>query len=126
MKIKLTSVFVQNPIDAYKIYTEVLGFVSFMYMPEAMLAIVVSPEDQHGTALMLEPNDNPIAKTYQEALFKAGIPVIVFGVDDIQKEYERLKQKGVQFRKEPQKTEWGTETDFEDGCGNLIKIHQDS
>ncbi len=124
MKIKLTSVFVNDPVAAFKFYTEVLGFVKKMYMPEANLAIVVSPEEPEGTALLLEPNDNPIAKTYQEALYKAGLPPIVFGVEDIQKEYERLKKLGVVFRKEPTKTEWGIETLFEDTCGNLIQLHQ--
>ena len=124
MKIALTSVFVHNPIEAFKFYTEVLGFTSKMYMPEANLAIVASPEDPDGTGLLLEPNDNPIAKTYQQAIYKAGIPVIVFSADDIQLEYERLKERGVIFKKTPTKTEWGTEAIFEDTCGNLIQIHK--
>ena len=124
MKIALTSVFVHNPIEAFKFYTEVLGFTSKMYMPEANLAIVASPENPDGTSLLLEPNDNPIAKTYQEAIYKAGLPVIVFSADDIQQEYERLKNRGVVFRKAPAKTEWGTEAIFEDGCGNLIQIYK--
>jgi predicted enzyme related to lactoylglutathione lyase len=124
MKIAMTGVHVNSPVEAFKFYTEVLGFIEKMYMPEAQLAIVVSPEEFEGTALLLEPNDNPIAKAYQEGLYKAGIPVIVFGVEDIQKEYERLKSLGVIFKKEPAKTEWGTLAMFEDTCGNLIQIHQ--
>ena len=91
-------------------------------MPEAYLAIVVSPEDPDGTALLLEPNGNPIAKTYQEGLYKSGIPVIVFSADDIEKEYERLKDLGVVFKKTPTKTDAGTEAIFEDGFGNLIML----
>lgn len=72
------------------------------------MAIVVSPEEPKGTALLLEPNSNPIARTYLESLFKAGSAAIVFAVDDINKEYERLKQLGVIFTNEPAKTEWGT------------------
>ncbi len=124
MKIALTSVPVNSPVEAFKFYTEVLGFVKKIYMPEANLAIVVSPEEPGGTALLLEPNDNPIARTFQEALYKAGLPPIVFGVEDIQKEYERLKNLGVVFRKEPTKTAWGTQALFEDTCGNLIQLHQ--
>jgi len=124
MKIALTSVFVDDPNKAFKFYTEVLGFVKRMYMPEAWLAIVASPEEPDSTGLLLEPNNNPIAKTYQEAIYKQGLPAIVFGVDDIQKEYERLRSKGVMFRKEPTKSDYGTETVFEDTCGNLIQIHQ--
>lgn len=125
MKIALTSVFVDDPVGkAFKFYTEVLGFVQKMYIPEAFLAIVASPEAPDGTGLLLEPNNNPIAKTYQEGLRKAGLPVIVFGVDDLQKEYERLKKLGVVFTAEPTKTEWGTQATFDDTCGNLIQLHQ--
>jgi predicted enzyme related to lactoylglutathione lyase len=102
----------------------VLGFKELLFMPEARLAIVTSPEQPEGTALMLEPNDNPIAKTYQEALYTANIPVMVFGADDIEAEYHRLKEKGVVFRRPPTVTAWGTETELEDGFGNLIKIHK--
>jgi len=107
-----------------KFYTEVLGFVKRMYIPEANLAIVVSPEEPNGTGLLLEPNDNPIGKTFQEALYQQELPAIVLGVEDIQKEYERLKKLGVVFRKDPTKTEWGTQALFDDTCGNLIQIHQ--
>lgn len=125
MKIKMTSVFVEDPIKAFKFYTEVLGFVEKLYMPEAYLAIVASPEDPDGTGLLLEPNQHPVAKAYQEGIFNAGLPVIVFGVDDVQSEYERLKNLGVTFKKEPKTNEWGTEAVFEDTCGNYIQIHQD-
>jgi len=124
MKIGLTSVFVHDPVAAFKFYTEVLGFVKRMYMPEAWIAIVVSVEEPDGTGLLLEPNHNAIAKTYQKELYAAGIPVIVFSVTDIQVEYERLKGKGVVFRKPPKKTEFGIEAVFEDTCGNLIQVQQ--
>ena len=95
MRIKLTSVYVDDPEKAFKFYTEVLGFIEKLYIPEADLAIVVSPEEPDGTGLLLEPNGNPIARTYQEALYKAELPVIVFGVEDVQQEYERMKKLGV-------------------------------
>lgn len=124
MKIALTSVFVDDPGKAFKFYTEVLGFVERMYIPEAQLAIVVSAEEPGGTGLLLEPNGNPIARTYQEAIYKEGLPAIVFGVGDIQEEYERLRKLGVVFRGEPTKTDWGTQVVFEDSCGNLVQLHQ--
>lgn len=96
MKIQLTSVHVDNPIEAFTFYTETLGFKEQMYMPDAYVAIVVSPEDPEGTALLLEPSDNPVAKKYKEGLYEQGIPAIVFGVENIQEEYERLKKAGVQ------------------------------
>lgn len=125
MNIKLTSLSVDDPIKAFAFYTEVLGFVKKMYLPEMKLAIVVSPEDQNGAALLLEPNGNLGSKEYFAGIYKAGLPVIIFGVADIQKEYERLKKLGVVFRGEPKKTEWGTQVLFEDTCGNLIQLHQD-
>jgi predicted enzyme related to lactoylglutathione lyase len=124
MKIALTSVPVNNPIEAFRFYTEVLGFVKRVFIPEANVAIVASPEAPDGTGLLLEPNDNPIAKTFQEGVYKAGLPLIVFGTEDIQKEYERLQALGVVFRSEPTKTDWGIEAVFEDTCGNLIQIAQ--
>lgn len=124
MKISLTSVFVDNPIEAFKFYTEKLGFVEHTYVPDAMLAVVVSPEAPDGTALLLEPNNNPIASNYQKALYSEGLPAIVFGVEDIQQEYDRLVSLGVTFREPPIKHDWGTQAIFEDTCGNLIQLHQ--
>jgi len=126
MKIKLISVYVRNPAEAIKFYTEVLGFKEEMYVPESNLAIVVSPIEPKGTMLLLEPNDHPLAKTYQEGLYKEGIPVIVFGVEDIQIEYKRLKKLGVVFKNEPTETEWGIVAMFDDTCGNYIQLYQDT
>jgi predicted enzyme related to lactoylglutathione lyase len=125
MKIKMTGIFVEDPVSAFKFYTEILGFKKLMYMPEAFLAIVVSPEDENGTALLLEPNSSPIAKTYQESVAKEKLPVIVFGVEDVQEEYERLNKLGVQFINKPETNEWGTSAVFDDTCGNFVQIHQD-
>lgn len=124
MRIAMTSVFVDDPSEAYQFYTDVLGFIGKMHIPEAELAIVASPEDADGTALLLEPNGNPIASTYQSGLFEAGIPSITFSVDDIQNEYERLFERGVVFKKPPTKADWGIEAIFEDTCGNLIQLTQ--
>lgn len=122
MKISLTSVHVNDPMEAFEFYTETLDFKEQMYIPEANLAIVISPEDPDGTALLLEPSDNPIAREYKEGLYEQGIPMIVFGVGDIQKEYEKLKDRGVEFTKEPTKTDWGYEAVFDDTCGNYIQL----
>lgn len=124
MKIQLTSIYVDDPIEAFKFYTDTLGFIEQLYMPKANLAIVVSPEEEDGTALLLEPSDNPIAKEYMTKLYDAGLPSIVFSTEDIQKEYKQLKNLGVEFKKEPTKTEWGYEAIFDDTCGNWIQIAQ--
>jgi predicted enzyme related to lactoylglutathione lyase len=125
MKIKLVSIPVNDPIAAHKFYTEILDFVSIMFMPEAQLAIVASPEDPKGTGLLLEPNGNPVSKAFQEGVYKLNLPVIIFGVDDVQAEYEKLKGRGIIFRQEPTTNEWGRQAIFEDTFGNLIQIHQD-
>jgi predicted enzyme related to lactoylglutathione lyase len=124
MKIALTNVYVDSPAKAFTFYTEVLGFVARMYLPEARLAIVAAADAPDGTGLLLEPNDNPIAQTYQQAIYQAGLPAIVFGTADIQGEYERLGQHGVVFRKPPTATDYGIEAIFEDTCGNLIQLVQ--
>ncbi|MCE9598869.1 MAG: VOC family protein [Spirochaetia bacterium] len=124
MKIALTSIPVNNPIEAFKFYTETLGFVNRLFIPEAFLAIVASPEEPDGTGLLLEPNSNPLSSTFQQGVYKAGLPLIVFSVADIQKEYERLKIARVNFKKPPTKTEWGTEAIFDDTCGNFVQIMQ--
>lgn len=124
MKIALTSVFVNDPLEAFKFYTEKLGFVEKMYMPEHYLAIVASPEDPDGTSLLLEPNMNLGAKEFQKGIYDAGLPIIVFGVPDVQAEYERLRDRGVVFKKEPTTTDWGIEAVFDDTCGNYIQIAQ--
>jgi catechol 2,3-dioxygenase-like lactoylglutathione lyase family enzyme len=126
MKIKLTSIVVDNQDKALKFYTEVLGFVKSKDIPvgEFKWLTVVSPEGHPDVELSLEPNANPAAKTFQEALFKQGIPLTAFEVTDIQKEFQRLKVHGVVFIREPMKTGPVTVAIFSDTCGNLIQIYQ--
>lgn len=124
MKIQLASIYVNNPVEAFNFYTDILGFKEQMFMPEANLAIVVSPEEPEGTALLLEPSDNTIAKEYMAKLYEAGFPPIVFSVEDIQNEYERLKELDVDFKKKPTKMDWGWEAIFDDNCGNWIQLAQ--
>ena len=124
MKIGMTSIYVSDPIGAFKFYTDTLGFIERMFIPEANLAIIASMKDADGAGLLLEPNENPIAKTYQNALYAAGIPVITMVSEDIQAEYEELKELGVAFKKPPIETEWGIEAIFEDTFGNYIQLVQ--
>ncbi len=121
----MVSVLVNDPISAFKFYTEVLNFQKFMYMPEGQLAIVVSPEEPDSVTLLLEPRGDDFAKTFQETAYGMKLPVIIMGVDDVEKEYERLKKLDVVFIKTPTKNDWGTEAIFDDTCGNYIQIHQD-
>jgi predicted enzyme related to lactoylglutathione lyase len=128
MRIKLTGVYVNDQGKALKFYTEILGFVKKVDITAGKYRwlTVASPEDPDGTQLVLEPNENPAAKAYQEALFRQGIRAASFFVDDIQKEYERLKKLGVKFTMEPTKLT-GTPSTIavlDDTCGNLIQITQ--
>jgi predicted enzyme related to lactoylglutathione lyase len=126
MKIKLTSVFVNDQTRALEFYTKILGFVKKLDIPAGKYRwlTVVSAEEPNGTQLVLEPNDNPAAQTYQQAIFKQGISATMFFVDDIQKEFQRLKKLGVKFTKEPTRTTGSTIAILDDTCGNLIQITQ--
>jgi catechol 2,3-dioxygenase-like lactoylglutathione lyase family enzyme len=126
MQIKLTSVFVDDQDKALKFYTGVLGFMKKLEFPAGKFKwlTVVSPEEPEGTQLVLEPNNayNPAAKSYQQEIFRQGIPAANFFVGDVQKEYARLKERGVTFTREPTKTTGSTIAILDDTCGNLIQI----
>ena len=128
MKIKLTSVSIDDYDKALRFYTEVMGFVKKHDIPlgdGARWITVVSPEEPNGTELLLEPNaEYPAMKALKEALVKDGRPFTAFLVSDVQEEYERMKDLGVEFTMEP--TNMGTTTAavFNDTCGNLIQIYQ--
>jgi predicted enzyme related to lactoylglutathione lyase len=126
MRIELASIFVNDQAKALKFYTEKLGFVkkSDVKAGEYRWLTVVSPENKEGAQLVLEPNSNPAAKAYQEAIFLQSIPATMFFVDDIQKEYERLKKLGVKFTMEPTNVTGSTIAVFDDTCGNRIQIAQ--
>ena len=126
MRIHVTSVLVDDQDKALKFYTEVLGFVKKTEIPlgDFKWLTVVSAEGPAEVELLLEPNANPAAKTFQKAMFEQGIPLTSFAVDDIQKEYERLKKLGVVFRAEPTKAGPVTVAVFDDTCGNLIQLTQ--
>src|SRR5215472_14317580 len=126
MKMKLNNVFVDDQDKALKFYTEVLGFVKKADFPVGQFKwlTVVSPEEPDGTELLLEPNDNPAARTFQKALFEQGIPSITFAVEDIQHEYDRMQKLGVKFTMAPTTMGPVTLAVFDDTCGNLIQIAQ--
>lgn len=128
MRIYLTSVFVDDQNKALKFYTEVLGFIKKSDFPVGQFKwlTVVSPEEPGGVELLLEPNDNPATKPFQKALFEQGIAAASFAVEDIQKEYERMKDLGVVFSMPPTDMGPATVAVFDDTCGNLIQLAQKS
>ena len=107
MRIKMTGIYVNDPNKAIEFYTKVLGFKSLMHMPEHNLAIVISAEDEDGTALLLEPNQNQAAQDYQQKIYNQRLPIIVFGSQNVEEEFDRLTKLGVKFTQEPITNEWG-------------------
>jgi len=128
MRIKLASVPIDDYDKALEFYTDTLGFVKKRDIPlgeGARWLTVVSPEEQDGTELLLEPNaDYPAMKALKKALVKDGIPYTAFQVDDIQKEYARLLALGVEFTMEPTDMGMTTVAVLDDTCGNLIQIYE--
>lgn len=127
VRIKLTSVMVDDQDKALAFYTEKVGFVVKHNFPAggAKWLTVVSREEPDGTELLLEPMGFAPARTYQKALYEAGIPLTAFAVDDIAAEYERMKGLGVVFKSPPATVSKGVQIAvFDDTCGNLIQIFQ--
>jgi catechol 2,3-dioxygenase-like lactoylglutathione lyase family enzyme len=126
MKIQLSGVFVDDQDKALKFYTEVLGFVKKVDLPagEHRWLTVASPDEPDGTELLLEPNDNPAAQKFQKAIFEQGLPATAFAVEDVQKEYERIKEMGVVFQTEPTRMGEVVVAVLDDNCGNLIQLYQ--
>ena len=126
MKIKVTSVYVDDQEKALRFYTEVLGFVKkadFSQGPFRWLT-VTSPEDPDGTELQLALNNNPPAKAYQQALFQQSQPAAMFFTDDVQADYERMKERGAEFTMPPKDVTASKIAMLNDTCGNLIQVTQ--
>lgn len=128
MKIRLASVPIADYDRALSFYADVLGFVKkrdIQLGAGARWITVVSPDDPEGTELLLEPNaEYPAMKALKESLMKDGIPFTAFEVNDIHKEYERLKKLGVQFTMEPTNMGMTTAAILNDTCGNLIQLYE--
>jgi predicted enzyme related to lactoylglutathione lyase len=126
MKIKLTSVHVNDQENALRFYTEVLGFAKktdFSQGPFRWLT-VTSPEDPDGTELQLALNDNPAAKAYQEARFQQSQPAVMFFTDDVKADCERIKARGGELTMPPTEVTGSTIAMVNDTCGNLVQITQ--
>ena len=126
MKIKLTSVYVDDQDKALRFYTEVLGFTKKTDVsngPYRWLT-VASPEDPDGTELQLALNDNPAARAYQQAMFQQGQPAAMFFSNDVKGDYERIKARGAEFTMPPTEVPGAAIAKLNDTCGNLIQITQ--
>jgi len=126
MKIKLTSVYVDDQEKALRFYTEVLGFAKktdFSNGPYRWLT-VTSSEDPDGIELQLALNDNQAAKAYQQAMFQQGQPAVMFFTDDVKGDFEKIKARGAEFTLPPTVVTGSTISKLKDTCGNLIQISQ--
>ncbi|MGB9146578.1 MAG: VOC family protein [Acidobacteriaceae bacterium] len=126
MKIKITSVYVDDQDKALRFYTEVLGFVKkadFSQGPFRWLT-VASAEDPNGTEVQLALNDDPAAKAFQQARFQQGQPATMFFTDDLQADYERMKASGAEFTMPPTDVTASKIAMLKDTCGNLIQVTQ--
>lgn len=126
MRIKLTSVYVDDQEKALRFYTDVLGFVKkadFSNGPFRWLT-VASPEDPDGIELQLALNNNPAAKTYQQALFEQSQPAAMFSSADVQADYERMQSRGAVFTMPPTGVTASKIAVVNDTCGNLIQLTQ--
>jgi predicted enzyme related to lactoylglutathione lyase len=126
MKIKLTSVYVDDQKKALRFYTEVLGFTKKADFSQGTYRwlTVASPEEPNGTELQLALNDSPAAKAYQQAIFQQGQPAVMFFTDDIKADYERIKANGAEFTMPPTEVTGSTIAKLNDTCGNLLQITQ--
>jgi predicted enzyme related to lactoylglutathione lyase len=124
MKIRLTSIYVDDQEQALRFYTDVMGFVKKADVTQGPYRwlTVASAEEPDGVELQLALNDNPAAKAYQQAMFEQGQPAAMFHVDDVQQEYERAKARGADFTMPPTKVTGSTIAMVNDTCGNLIQI----
>jgi len=124
MKIKVTSIYVDDQEKALRFYTEVLGFTKksdFSNGPYRWLT-VASPEEPDGTELQMAPNNNPAAKAYQQAIFQQGQPATMFFTNDVKGDYDRIKALGVEFTMPPTDVHYATIAMLNDTCGNLIQV----
>lgn len=124
MKIKVTTLHVDDQDKALRFYTEVLGFTKktdFSQGPYRWLT-VASPEEPNGTELQLALNNNPAAKTYQQAIFQQNQPAIMFFTDDLQADYERMKARGAEFTMPPTDVTASKIAMLKDTCGNLVQL----
>ncbi|HKF51663.1 MAG TPA: VOC family protein [Candidatus Acidoferrales bacterium] len=126
MKIKVTSIYVDDQDKALRFYTDVLGFAKktdFSQGPYRWLT-VASSEEPNGVELQLALNNNPAAKTYQEAIFQQGQPAVMFFTDDVKSDYERSKSRGAEFTMQPTDVTGSTIAMLKDTCGNLVQLTQ--
>jgi predicted enzyme related to lactoylglutathione lyase len=126
MKIKITTIYVDDQDKALRFYTEVLGFVKkndFTQGPFRWLTVATG-EDPDGIELQLAPNNNPAARAYQQAIFEQKQPAIMLNTDDVQADHEKISARGAEFTMQPTDVKYATIAVLKDTCGNLVQLNQ--
>jgi predicted enzyme related to lactoylglutathione lyase len=126
MKIKITTIYVDNLDNALRFYTDVLGFAKKADFSQGSYRwlTVASPDDPDGVELHLEANSNPAAKAYQQSLFEQNQPALLINTDDIKGDYDRIKSRGGNFKMPPTDVTGSTIAQLNDTCGNLLQLVQ--
>lgn len=124
MQLSMVSIPVQDPILAHEIYTTKLGFISKEFNPKAMIAVIVSPEDQYGTTILLEPCKDTFYEDFQKSAYSSNLPIMIFKTNDVKTELIKLQDKGITIRKDLDNPKYGLTDIFEDGCGNLLMLQE--
>lgn len=124
MKIKITTLHVNDQDKALRFYTDVLGFVKKTDFSKGTFRwlTVASPDEENGVELQLALADDPAVQTYQRARYEQGQPAMMFDVDDMQKEYDRMKPLGANFTQPPTSVTGSTIAKLDDGCGNIVQL----
>ncbi|MES1156787.1 MAG: VOC family protein [Alphaproteobacteria bacterium] len=126
MKIKVTTIYVDDQDKALRFYTDVMGFIKKADFGNAgyRWLTVLPADDPDGTELQLALNTNPPAAAYQQALFQQGQPAIMFFTDDIKGDYARIAARGGVFTMAPTEVTGSTIAQLNDTCGNLVQLTQ--
>lgn len=126
MKIKLTSIYVDDQDKALRFYTEVLGFVKKADFSQGSYRwlTVASPDEPEGTELQLAAHDDPAARAYQQALAQQNRPAIMLFTDDVKADHARVSARGAEFTMPPTDVTASTIAVLKDTCGNLVQLTQ--
>lgn len=127
IRCSLSSIIVDDQRKAEEFYVGKLGMRKVKDFPAGGARwLTVQAADGSGVEILLEPSGYDFSKEWQRSLYEHGIPLTSLGCDDVQAEYDRLTGEGVIFRGAPRKHgDFPTVAIFEDGCGNLIQLHEE-
>jgi catechol 2,3-dioxygenase-like lactoylglutathione lyase family enzyme len=129
-----STVYVLDQEDALAFYRDKLGFEVRMDLPMndegTVRWLTVSPGGQPDLEIVLMPItpgpvfDEASAEQMRDLVTRGGIGIGVFETDDVDADYERLSEQGVEFASPPQERPYGTEAIVKDNSGNWFSLTQ--